>query len=190
MYLLDNDNSLFSSRTLLVTTYFYKIGWLQRPRGYANGGPKARGAFCSKFQQKQDSEKSKLLLKKSLAKMAVTVFATKLVYLNMLVELSDADQVREIIEHGFDFDDQPYRGNPPHGYYKLNVSINGTRKAYVDDDAVTEKPCQNMAKSQSTRYQTEIQTQVTTLEGLENVKSLATESYLPHAIVYRMSSFA
>ena len=67
---------------------------------------------------------------------AVTVFQ-QIGTSHYLVELSDADQAREIIEHGFDYDEHHIDCHPPYGLY-LNVSIMGL-KAYVDDDAVIEK---------------------------------------------------
>ena len=54
-----------------------------------------------------------------------------------LVELTDAAQVRKLIENGFDAGTNHIRCHPPHGYY-LNVSILGL-KSYIDDEEVLEK---------------------------------------------------
>ena len=96
---------------------------------------KAR-SFLFKIPAETGLREIKTAIEEITGENAITVFRQSGIS-EYLVELSDADQVREIIEHGFDFDDHHIDCNLPHGYY-LNVSIMGL-KAYVDDDAVTEK---------------------------------------------------
>ena len=86
-------------------------------------------SFLFRFPAETGLREIKTAVEEITGENAVTVFQQ--------IGVSDADQVREIIEHGFDFDKHHIDWNPPHGYY-LNVSIMGL-KAYVDDDAVTEK---------------------------------------------------
>ena len=96
---------------------------------------KAR-SFLFKIPAERGLREIKTAIEEITGENAVTVFQ-QIGISEYLVELSNADQVREIIEHGFDFDDHHIDCNLPHGYY-LKVSIMGL-KAYVDDDAVTEK---------------------------------------------------
>ena len=54
-----------------------------------------------------------------------------------LIELNEATQVQEIIEHSFDAGTNHIRCHPPHGYH-LNISIMGL-KSYISDEDVLEK---------------------------------------------------
>ena len=96
---------------------------------------KAR-SFLFKIPPETGLREIKTAIEEITGENAVTVFQQIGTY-QYLVELSDADQAKEIIEHGFDYDDNHIDCHPPYGFY-LNVSIMGL-KAYVDDDAVIEK---------------------------------------------------
>ena len=141
---------------------------------------KAR-SFLFKIPAETGLREIKTAIEEITGENAITVFQ-QIGISEYLVELSDADQVREIIEHGFDFDDHHIDCNPPHGYY-LNVSIMGL-KAYVDDDAVTEKLSEyGEIKSPVIRLKYK---QGHELEGLENgnrlLRIVLTAPSIPYSI--------
>ena len=141
---------------------------------------KAR-SFLLKIPAETGLREIKTAIEEITGENAITVFQ-QIGISEYLVELSDADQAREIIEHGFDFDDHHIDCNPPHGYY-LNVSIMGL-KAYVDDDAVTEKLSEyGEIKSPVIRLKYK---QGHELEGLENgnrlLRIVLTAPSIPYSI--------
>ena len=99
-----------------------------------------------------------------------------------LVELTDAAQVRELIENGFDAGTNHIRCHPPHGYY-LNVSILGL-KSYIDDEEVLEKLSQyGEVKSSVIRLKYRLDHE---LAGLENgnrlVRMVLTSPSIPYSL--------
>ena len=141
---------------------------------------KARSFLC-KIPGETGLREVKTAIEEITGENTITVFQQTAIS-EYLVELSDADQARAIIEHGFDLDDHHIDCNPPHGYY-LNVSIMGL-KAYVDDDAVTEKLSEyGEIKSPIIRLKYK---QGHELEGLQNgnrlVRIVLTAPSIPYSI--------
>ena len=98
------------------------------------------------------------------------------------VELTDAAQVRELIENGFDAGTNHIRCHPPHVYY-LNVSILGL-KSYIDDEEVLEKLSQyGEVKSSVIRLKYRLDHE---LAGLENgnrlVRMVLTSPSIPYSL--------
>ena len=111
----------------------------------------------------------------------ITVFEEISTY-EYLVELTNDNQIQEIIEHGFDSGKNHINCHPPRGYY-LNVSNMGL-KVYVEGDEVIEKLSEyGELKGSVIRLK---YTQDHELAGLENrnrlIRTVLTAQSIPYSL--------
>ena len=164
---------------LYIWFFFSQNLW--RLRGHANMADRKSRSFSFKVPPGKSLAQIRASIENEITEGAINVFQ-QIGASEYLVELTDAAQVRELIENGFDAGTNHIRCHPPHGYY-LNVSILGL-KSYIDDEEVLEKLSQyGEVKSSVIRLKYRLDHE---LAGLENgnrlVRMVLTSPSIPYSL--------